>query len=255
MTDAKRRESAGDGHRDHGAASAAEAVTVVPESEPSSVSRVASSAELAGGCGFRRSLYPEGKIFAGIQRAAGIQGIVDAAHQGKICVGEKQRHEFALFHADAVLAGEAAADFDAVTDDFGGGFQGAFELSGVARIVKHDAGEDCRRRRERCCRSAKVVLLANFLDAAKRLRKFRAWNHAVKNVVAGSDAAQRAEGILAAFPEKIALVVVAGDAYFAGVVRPANFFDGGGLRDDGFRMPSISIRITAALSSGKPACT
>ncbi len=97
-------------------------------------------AELAGGCGFRRSLCLGGKLCrdSGSTR---IEGIVDAAHQGEVGVGEEQGHEFALFHANAVLAGEAAADFDAIANDFGGGFQGALELLGVARIVEHDGVE------------------------------------------------------------------------------------------------------------------
>jgi len=51
---------------------------------------------------------------------------------------KRSGHKFGFFHADAVLAGKRAADFDAIADDFGGGFQGALELRGVAGIVEYD---------------------------------------------------------------------------------------------------------------------
>ena len=66
------------------------------------------------------------------------------------------------------------------------------------------------------------------------MREFRTRDHAVEHVDAGGDAAERAKGILAALPEKIAFFVVAGDADFAGFVGAADFVDGGGLRGDGF---------------------
>ena len=190
-----------------------------------------------GTCGrMRVSPQPlfERKDLAGIQRAGGIHGIVDAAHEGEVRVGEEQRHEFALFHADPVLAGEAAADFDAITDDFGGGFEGAFELFGVARIVENDGVKIAVAGMEDVA-DVKAELLADFLNAAKSLRKFRAGDDAVEYVDAGGDAAERAESVLAAFPEQIALVVIAGDADFASVMRAAHFVDGRGLRGDSFR--------------------
>jgi hypothetical protein len=80
----------------------------------------------------------------------------------------------------------------------------------------------------------KAVLIADLPDAAKGLRKFRTGNDAVQNVIAGGQAAERAESVLAAFPEEITLGVVAGDAEFAGMMRGANFGDRGGLSGDGF---------------------
>ena len=80
--------------------------------------------------------FAQGKDFAGVEGAGRIEGVVDAAHQIEIGVGEDERHELRLFHADAVFAGERAADFKTVTDDFGGGLHGAFELRGIARIVE-----------------------------------------------------------------------------------------------------------------------
>lgn len=177
--------------------------------------------------------FAEGKDFAGIERSVRIEGVVDAAHEIEIGVGEKERHELRFFHADAVLAGKRAADFDAVTDNFGGGSQGAFELRFVAGIVKNDGMKIPVAGVENVA-DVKTVVRADFLDAAERLRKFCAGNDAVENVVAGSKAAESAESVFAAFPEEFALGVVASDADFAGVMSVADFGDGGGLGGDGF---------------------
>src|SRR5229473_6230662 len=70
--------------------------------------------------------------------------------------------------------------------------------------------------------------------AWKMLPEFRTGNDAVEDVVAGGQAAERAESVFAAFPEEVALGVVAREADFAGVMRGADFGDRGGLRGDGF---------------------
>ena len=158
---------------------------------------------------------------------------MDAAHEIEISVGEKKRHEFALFHTDAVLAGERPADFHAIADDLGGGFEGAFELRGIPGIVEDDGVQVAVAGVENIA-DLKAVLLADLLDAAQRLRKFRTRNNAVENVIAGSKAAERAESVFAAFPEEFAFGRVAGDTNFTGAMRVANFSDGGGLRDHGF---------------------
>src|SRR5713226_10482606 len=79
-----------------------------------------------------------------------------------------------------------------------------------------------------------AVFLSNFVDVAKGLRKFRTRDDAVENVVAGSETAERAEGVFAALPEELALLVIASDANFAGAVQIANIGYGDGLRGDGF---------------------
>src|SRR6266850_3125352 len=177
--------------------------------------------------------FAQGKDFAGIERAIGIEGVVDAAHEVEVGVGEYEWHELGLFHADAVFSGERAADFEAVTDDFGRGLHGAFELGGVPRIVEDDGMQIAVTGVENVA-NLKTELRADFLDAPKGLRKLRTGDHAIQDVIAGSETAQRAEGILAAFPEKFALGIVASDADFAGLMRATNFIDCGGLRGDGF---------------------
>src|SRR3989442_597860 len=142
-----------------------------------------------------------------------------AAHEIEISVGEKKRHEFALFHA--------------IADDLGGGFEGAFELRGIPGIVEDD-GVQVAVAGVKNIADLKAVLLADLLDAAQRLRKFRTRNNAVENIIAGSKAAKRAESVFAAFPEEFAFGRVAGDTNFTGAMRVANFSDGGGLRDHAF---------------------
>jgi hypothetical protein len=158
---------------------------------------------------------------------------MDAAHQGEIGVGEQQRHELALFHADAVLTGQAAADFDAVADDFCGDVHRMLELLPVARIEKY-YGVEIAVAGVKNVADVEAVLSADFVDATESLLKLRARNYSVENIVAGSNAAKCAEGVFAAFPEEIALFVVARDTNFAGVVLAADFVNGRGLDGDRF---------------------
>jgi hypothetical protein len=177
--------------------------------------------------------FAEGEDFAGIEGGIGIEGVVDAAHEIEVGVGEEERHELGFFHADAVLAGERAADFDAIADDFGGGFEGALELRGVAGIVEHDGVQVAVAGVENVS-DLKAILIADLLDAAQSLRKFRTRNDAVEDVIAGGQAAECAESVFAAFPEEVAFGVIAGDADFSGVMGIADFGDVDGLRGDGF---------------------
>src|SRR6266478_1239164 len=175
----------------------------------------------------------QGEDFAGVEGGIGIEGVVDAAHEIEVGVGLEERHELGFFHADAVLAGERAADFDAIADDFGGGLEGAFELLFVARIEEHD-GMEVAVAGVKNVADLKAVLIADLLDAAESLRELRTGNDAVEDVIAGGQAAERAESVFAAFPEEIALGVVAREADFAGVMPGADFGDRGGLSGDGF---------------------
>src|SRR5437016_12562819 len=99
--------------------------------------------------------FAEREDLAGIEQTSGIEGVVDAAHEVEIGVGEKKRHQLGLFHADAVFAGECATNFHAIADDFRGGLHGMFELPPIARIVENDGmkvarseerrvGKECR---------------------------------------------------------------------------------------------------------------
>ena len=159
---------------------------------------------------------------------------MDAAHKIEIRVGEKKRHQLGLFHADAVLAGKRAADFHAIANDFGGGLHGAFELAFVARVVKND-GMKVAIASVKNIANVEAVARADFADMAKRLWKFGARNDAVKDVVAGGEAAESAKSVFAAFPQKFAFGIVPSETNFARVVRFADVGDRGSLCRDSFR--------------------
>src|SRR5437867_472997 len=82
--------------------------------------------------------FAEREDFAGVERTIRIKGVVDTEHEIEVSVREKKGHELGFFHADAVLAGERAADFDAITNNLGRGLHCASKLTFVARIVEND---------------------------------------------------------------------------------------------------------------------
>src|ERR1700761_9045182 len=114
--------------------------------------------------------FVEREDFTGIQRTLWIKGVVDAAHEIEIGVVEEERHELAFFHADAVLAGETAAHFDAVADDFCGGFHRSLELFVVAKIVENDGMEIAVAGVEDVA-DVETEFGTDLLDATERLRK------------------------------------------------------------------------------------
>ena len=158
---------------------------------------------------------------------------MNTAHESEIRIGEEQRHQLAFFHADAVFAGEAATDLHAIADDFRGNFHSALELGFIARVKENDGVKVAVACMEDVADEA-AVFLAQLLDMAKGLRKLAAGNDAVENVVAGSDTAESAEGVLAALPEEFALLGILSNAYFPGVVQTTDLVDRRGLQDDGF---------------------
>src|ERR1700682_530068 len=135
--------------------------------------------------------FAQGKDFAGIERAMRIEGVVDPTHEVEVGVVENEWHELGLFHADAVFAVERAADFEAVANNFGGGLHGAFELGGIAGIIEDDGGKIAVTGVENVA-NLKTELRTDFLNAAEGLRKFRTRNHAIEDVVAGSETAEGA---------------------------------------------------------------
>ena len=72
---------------------------------------------------------------------------------------------------------------------------------------------------------ADVVLAADFDDLAQNVRQLRARHDAVLRAIAGAEPADRAEGLLAAFPELEPLLFIAGEANFASAAALANLDD------------------------------
>ena len=155
------------------------------------------------------------------------------SHEREIRIGEEQRHQLAFFHADAVLAGKAAADLHAVADDFRRNFHGALELRCIARIKENDGVQVAVAGMEDVADEA-AVFFAQLLDVAKSLRKLAPRNDAVENVVARSDTAESTERVLAAFPEEFALLGILSNANFSGVMQATDLVNGRSLSGDGF---------------------
>ena len=67
----------------------------------------------------RARLVPAGKHLVRVEQPARIEGRLDAALLVQLARAELHRHQVALLHADAVLAGQAAAHLDAQLQDVG----------------------------------------------------------------------------------------------------------------------------------------
>ena len=72
---------------------------------------------------------------AGIEQALGIEGALEPLLLVEIGLRELHRHQIALLDADAVLAGQYAADLDAAPENIGAEFFGPLELIGIIGVV------------------------------------------------------------------------------------------------------------------------
>ena len=72
------------------------------------------------------------KDLAGVEDLGGVEGALDALLLVQVVLVEHHRHQVAL-DADAVLAGQHAADLDAQLQDLGAERLGALELPGSLR--------------------------------------------------------------------------------------------------------------------------
>ena len=86
--------------------------------------------------------------------------------------------------------------------------------SRVARVEEND-GVQVAVARVKNVADLESVFFADLADAAQRGGQFRPRDHAVLRVVSGRKAADRAERVLAALPQQIALARIAGHAHFA----------------------------------------
>ena len=74
------------------------------------------------------------KHLAGIEQAAAVEGAFQPLLLRQIGFGEHRRHQVALLDADAMLAGQHAADLDAEPQDVGAERFGAVELARLHHI-------------------------------------------------------------------------------------------------------------------------
>src|SRR5439155_18394371 len=90
--------------------------TLARHDPPESKSREIRERHLAGvhvhAAQFRAAVQRR-EYFSGVEQALGIEGAFHALLLGEVNFRKHRRHQVALFDADAVLAGEDAADLDA----------------------------------------------------------------------------------------------------------------------------------------------
>ena len=74
----------------------------------------------------------------GLERSLGIEDAAQLRHRDQIGGRKQQRHLAHFLDADAMLAGEAAAQLDACGENFAAGFDRMLHLAGDAFIIEHD---------------------------------------------------------------------------------------------------------------------
>ena len=104
---------------------------------------------LARGRGFTAV---ERKNLCGIEQPFRVEHGLDPHLQGKLGGRELHRHQIALLDADAVLAGQAAADLDAQLQDFGAAVLRLARSRQDRWRCRGSADAGCRRRHGRCWR-------------------------------------------------------------------------------------------------------
>ena len=117
---------------------------------------------------------------------------------------ELHSHQIALFHANAMLTGQAAADFHAKLQYIGTKGFSAAKTIGVIR-VKHNQRMQIAITGMEHIGDLERVLIAHLANAPQHARQFAGWNGAIHAEVIGADAPDRAKGTFAAFPDGKAL--------------------------------------------------
>ncbi len=145
------------------------------------------------------------EYLAGIEQALVVEGALDALLLIEIDLRKHHRHQVALLDADAMLAGEHAADLDAEPEDVGAELLGAIELAGIVGVIK-DQRMQIAIAGVKHIGDAQAVLGRHFLHAHQNQRQLGARNGAVHAQVVGRDAADRGECRLTSSPEQQPLV-------------------------------------------------
>ena len=148
---------------------------------------------------------------AGVEQPGRIEGAFHPLLLLEVGLGEHHRHQVALLDADAVLAGQHAADFDAEAQDVGAEGLGAFEFARLVGVVEDQRVQIAVAGMEDVG-DAQAVLVDSSSIRCQHVRAAAARDGAVHAVVVGRDAAHRGEGGLAAGPDGEALGLGCGGA-------------------------------------------
>ncbi len=149
----------------------------------------------------------------GLSRPFVVEGAFEPLLLLEVGLREHHRHQVALLDADAVLAGQHAADLDAELQDFRAERLGLVELARLVGVVEDQRMQVAVAGMEHVG-DAQAVVLRQFADALEHLRQPRARDGAVHAVVVGRDAPDRRERRLAAGPEQQPLLL--GGRHLAG---------------------------------------
>ena len=169
-----------------------------------------------------------GKTLCGFARPSGSKTARRRRHREQVVGREQQRHLRDLLDADAVLAGDAAAERDARLEDLAAGGEDALDLVRVA-LVEEDDRVDVAVAGVEDVADAQAVALGGRRDRPQDVGDARARHDAVLRAVVRGEAPDGAEGALARLPQRGALGLVARAADLARAVRPAELRDARGL--------------------------
>ncbi len=141
---------------------------------------------------------------AGIEQAGRIEGALDGEERVAFGGRELHAHRADLLHADAVLAGDRAAERDAEFENVGAERVGAFPFARLVRVEQDQRMQIAVAGVEHV-HAAQRVFLFHLFDRAQHAAEMLARNRAVHAVVVGRDAAGGRKRVFASRPEAQAL--------------------------------------------------
>src|SRR4029077_12958118 len=138
--------------------------------------------------------------------------------------GELHAHQLALLDADAMLAGQAAAELDAELEDFGAAQLGTLEFDLVVGVVEYQGMQIAVAGMEDID-DAEAMAAADLGDFGQRLWELGERDHPIHPVVI-LDLADRPEGRFPPLPDRRALVGALAGAHPAWAIALRNLGDG-----------------------------
>ncbi len=165
-----------------------------------------------------------GEHLLGAASAIGIERFADIVHHGQIVFREELTHEVDLLDSNAVLSGNAPAEFNALRENFITSEHHAADLVLVA-FVEEQNRMDIPVARMEHIDNTDTMSVSAFGDGGEDLREFRPRYHAVLGAITGAETTDRPERLLAAFPKQLAFFGCVGGANFAGIASVAEFDD------------------------------
>src|SRR5476651_2387250 len=124
------------------------------------------------------------KYLAGIQQALVVEGAFQPLLLGEIDFGEHRGHQVALLDADAVLAGQDAADLDAKPEDVSAESFGTVEFVRLVRVIENERMQ-ITVASVKDVGDAELVVRGQFAHPREHQRKLRSRDGAIHAVIVG----------------------------------------------------------------------